>query len=492
VSSKNYIGIYVKPSGAAVVVLPSGAKDQKPSACFTVESHEQANMLDSPAVAAELANLIADECAKRSLSLQNCEAAVALDCSMFMQHSMHSEFSDTSKIAQTIRFDAEEALATDISELAIAFKISSVHQAGSQVTVFTAAKKLLFELLGALQARNIDPISIEPDVCCLSRFVMRHCNKQPAESGNLVFAVLSESRGYLISGDSSSQKKEYFTRTFLIGPSQDKTSLLKREFALTRAVSDEPVGTIEIFDSSGTVNIQQLADLLSVKIENLDLAASEPGAVLPAECSDRTAFAIAAGAAEKFLDKAPAVDFRADFHPFEGKKLRLQKTVKFLSISLILLMVALGIYFQKAYLDANKPRKMMRARFEEGYLAVMPGTKEVPSPMKPAVKALEKELAELKNRLRGVTGTGLQKSVSDKLTILLEAINKCAEQTRLEIDSISITDRTIRVIGSTQNYNSTMQFREAIKQTGMSIPNEDLPLQTGNRHKFILNINVEG
>lgn len=491
-NSKNYIGIYIKPTGATVAVLPSGAKDLKPSACFTVAAEQQANMLDTPAVSGELANLIAVECAKRSLSLQNCEAAVALDCSMFMQHSVHSEFSDTGKVAQTIRFDAEEALATDVSELAIAFKISSVHQTGSQVTVFTAAKKLLFELLGALQAKNIDPISIEPDVSCLSRFIMRHYDKQPAEPGNRVYAVLSETRGYLISADSSTQKKSSVIRTFLIGPSQDKTTLLKREFALTNALADEPVGTIEIFDSSGTVHIQQLADLLSVKTEKLELAAPESGSLLAAECPDRTAYAIAAGAAEAFLDKAPAVDFRADFHPFEGKKLRLQKTVKFLSISLVLLMVALGIYFQKAYFDANKPRKMMRARFEDGYLAVIPSTSKVPSSMKTAVKELEKEQLILKSRLHGGTGTGLQKTVPDKLTILLEAFNKCAEQTKLEIDSITITDRTIRVIGSTLNYNSTMQFRQAILQTGMSIPNEDIPPQTGNRHKFILNINVEG
>jgi len=111
--------------------------------------------------------------------------------------------------------------------------------------------------------------------------------------------------------------------------------------------------------------------------------------------------------------------------------------------------------------------------------------------MKNAIKDLEKEQTVLKSRLRGVAGTGLQKTVSDKLTILLEAFNKCANQTNLAIDSISITDRTIRVIGSTSNYNSTMQLRDAIKQTGMEIANEELS-QKVNRHNFILNINVKG
>ena len=50
---------------------------------------------------------------------------------MFMQHNVHSKFNDPKQIAATVRFDAEEALATDISDLAIAFKITSSNQAGS-------------------------------------------------------------------------------------------------------------------------------------------------------------------------------------------------------------------------------------------------------------------------------------------------------------------------------------------------------------------------
>ena len=475
-----------------VAALPSGAKDLNPAACFTVSTQQQTNMLDTPAAAAELANLIADECAKRSLMPQNSETAIALDCSMFMQHSMHSEFSDINKVAQTIRFDAEESLATDVSDLAIAFKIGSVRRTGADVIVFTSQKKLLFELLGALQTRNIDPISIEPDVNCLSRFILRSSNKQASEPSNRVFAVLSETKGYLISPDTSAQRKISIMRTFLIGPSQDRTALIKREFALTNAIVDEPVKTMEIFDSSGTVNIQHLAELLSIKTENLDLTGPVFEPAILTDCPDKVAFAIAAGAAEAFLDKQALVDFRADFNPYQGKKLRLQKTIKFLSISFVLLMVALGIYFQKAYFDANKPRQMKRSEFEQNFLAVMPGTSKTPASMKAAVKELSVELTRLKSsRQPGRIDGGQQTTVPDKLTMLLQAFNKCAKPTNLEIDSISVTGRTIRVIGSTSSYQNTMQLRQAIQQAGLEIPNEELS-QKGNRHHFILNINVKG
>ncbi len=76
---------------------------------------------------------------------------MALDCAMFMQHNVHSEFSDPKRIAATVRFDTEEALATDITDVAIAFRITSSDDSGSNLTVFTAQRKVLSDVLGALQ-----------------------------------------------------------------------------------------------------------------------------------------------------------------------------------------------------------------------------------------------------------------------------------------------------------------------------------------------------
>ena len=161
---QNYLGIYLSKAAATVVCLKSQGRSYNVLGCFSVsaEGAEEQN----PQV---LAGLIAQGCAERELKFS--EVAVALDCAMFMQHNVNSEFDDPKQIAATIRFDTEEALATDISDVAIAFSITSSDQTGSGVTVFTAQRKVLSDILLALQSNNIDPVTIEPDVNCLSRFI---------------------------------------------------------------------------------------------------------------------------------------------------------------------------------------------------------------------------------------------------------------------------------------------------------------------------------
>jgi len=170
VDGQKYVGIYLSKDTATVVCLGSQGRDRKVLGCFSV-SVEEAEGPDTYHGATALAGLIARECAEKIPMYRDCEVAVALDCAMFMQHNVHSEFDDTKQIAATIRFDTEEALATDISDIAIAFKITSSDQAGSELAVFTAQRKILSDILLSLQSSNIDPVTIEPDINCLSRVI---------------------------------------------------------------------------------------------------------------------------------------------------------------------------------------------------------------------------------------------------------------------------------------------------------------------------------
>ena len=121
--SQNYLGIYLSKNTAIVVCLGPQKKDGDGLKCFrvSVEGQEKEDMQ-------ALAGLIAQGCTERNLKFS--EIAVALDCAMFMQHSVHSEFKDPKQIAATVRFDTEEALATDITNVAVAFEIASSDQNG--------------------------------------------------------------------------------------------------------------------------------------------------------------------------------------------------------------------------------------------------------------------------------------------------------------------------------------------------------------------------
>jgi hypothetical protein len=473
VDTHNYLGIYFSSKTAIVVCLNPQSKMVVD--CFNVCVPEQEQA--SPHL---LASLIAKGCTERKLSFS--EVAVALDCTMFMQHSVHSEFSDPKRIAATIRFDTEDALATDIADIALAFEITSTGQNGSELTVFTSQRKVLSEILLSLQQNNFDPVSIEPDVNCLSRFVNSKLSSPGIRRSGTMFGLLSRSNGYLII-PSAGEQKASMLRTFILGQAQDRTQLLTREVLMNTALagSDEPISHLEVYDSSGTIDYAKLNERLSIEargIDWLDVSGADSNV-------DAVNFAIAYGAALTHLDKGHCVNFRDDFSPFQGKKMKLQKALRFTAISVTVLLIAIGIYFQMQLFGTNKVRKKLRANFAKDYSVVMLGQK-MPSDAE-AVRKLRSELGRIRDAKKGLTSINGEKSISSKLTLVLAAFVKCAEQTNLNIKSLSITARDIIIIGDTSGRQSTRQFFEAIRNNDLEILRESYDIK-GGRDSFNITV----
>jgi len=78
--------------------------------------------------------------------------------------------------------------------------------------------------------------------------------------------------------------------------------------------------------------------------------------------------------------------------------------------------------------------------------------------------------------------------VASKLALVLDAFNKSAEQTKLEITKVSIGAKNISISGWTSSRANTNRFFETVKQTGLDIVKEGLDPEPG-RDKF--NITVE-
>lgn len=473
----NYLGIYLSKGTATVVCLGLEGGGRSVLGCFSVTIEETEEQRPQ-----KLVRLIAEGCAERGLKFS--EVAVALDCSMFMQHNVHSEFSDSKQIAATIRFDAEEALAMDITDLAIAFKVASSDQTGSVLTVFTAQQKQLSDILISLQSNNIDPISIEPDVNCLSRFILQ--NVSLPQDLHSLFCVLSDSRGYFIAFAES--QETLAMRTFPVRPAQERNELLAREIPVTTALvgTDEPVNCIKVFDSTGSVNYQQLNENLGIEAGSVDLveaAATGPEAL--ADCADPVGFAIAYGAALSHLEKAQSVNFRNDFMPYQGKKVRLQKAMKFSSVSVAVLMLTAGLYFQLQLWQENKYRNQLHKKFEKQYSTVMFG-KRPPAKSDP-VKKLAGELRRIESVRKGLLSVTGEESISAKLTLVLEAFNKCAAQTNLNIDSIAITTKTISIAGDTSSRKNTLKLFDAIKKSGLEILQQSFDAK-GGRDNFRITV----
>lgn len=451
---QNCLGIYLSKDAATVVCLSSQG-DRSLLGCFSVSVEDQEQQNEQM-----LASLVAQGCAERQFEFS--EVAVALDCAMFMQHNVHSEFGDAKQVAQTVRFDTEETMATDITDLVIAFKINATDQSGSQLTVFTAQRKLLTDILLSLQSHNIDPVTIEPDVHCLSRFISQKVSLP--EDSHPFFSVFSDRNGYFVVPASPGSQETLLMRTFLLGRTQSRTELLTREVSLSTALlaTAEPLNCLKVFDSADSVNGQQLNEKLSIEAGSFDLTsvAAEPEALT--DCTDQVGFAIAYGAALALFEKISSLNFRNDFMPYQGKKRRLEKALKFAAISVTVLMLVLGLHLQLRLFQKNSPRRQLRKRFSKEYTAVMPGNRKLSAKFSVAKSKLGSEL----RRIRAFKGgsIGDESTPAAKLTMVLEAFNKCAKQADVRVDKITITDRSIRVVGSTRNRTGRLTLLKTIKE----------------------------
>jgi len=481
VESQNYLGIYISKTAATIVCLQG--RERNLARCFSV-SLEQAEGRDLAAVA----DLIARRCTEVVPEYRNCEVSVALDCAMFMQHQLRSEFTDPKKIAATVRFDTEEALATDVTDVAIAFKIDSSDQTGSMLDVFTVQRKILSELIVSLQRNNIDPVTIEPDIHCLSRFI--RLNVSIPEGSRPFFGLLSCRNGYFIvprQSNDDSQKRSVL-RTFLMGSAQNRGKLLAGDIPVTMALAGaaEPINCLRVFDSAGSVDCQQLGEELGIETGSLDLAqfaAVNPEAL--GQCPDLVDFAIAYGAALVHWEKAEGVNFRSDFMPYQGGKLRLQKALKFASYSVAVLLFAVGLYFQLQLLQTNKYRSRLRNKFAKAYSTVMFDHK-MPAQSGP-VKKLADELRRIRNVKSGQLSITGEEAISAKLTMVVEAFNKCAARANLNIDTVSITTKSISIAGDTSSRQSTLELREALEATKLGNLQDRLESKAG-RDSFQITI----
>lgn len=481
--SKNLLGIYFKRETATVVCINSRSKGDNISDCFTVNVTDQ----EQPKIPA-MASLIADGCSERKL--QFTEVAVAIDCSLFMQHSLHSDFTDPKQVAATIRFDTEEALATDISDTALTFEINSKSEKGSNLTVFTAHKKILSEILLSLQQYGFDPITIKPDINCLSKTIFQKIPAGESIEG-VMFAMLSGNNGYLITpknSDGSGQYNFYTARTFLVGPKQNRTDLLAREITMTTALfsGEDKINSLRIFDSAGVMDFSSITEKTGIMTGNIeffgdaDTSADESGNRV-----NRIDFTIAYGAAMSLAEKEQTVNFRDDFSPFQGKKIKTQKALKFAMVSLTVLLIAVGLYFHMNLYSVNRDIKKARAKFGKNYEIVMGKKLSETASGNTIIKNLGYEFGKVENENAGIITSGA--AASSKLTLVLKAFNECTKQTSLKIKSIDITEKNIIISGDISS--KTITLIDILKKTGLDVKSSNIQHEDRtNRDVFTLTL----
>jgi hypothetical protein len=444
------LGIYWTRNGATAVLATFEGQALQLWNCFTV-------MVPPPAEGQErqsLAQLISAACMERQLVFD--EVAVAIDCGMFTQHNVHSDFTTARQIAQTIRFDAEEALATDASKLAISFNITGSDGSGSEVCVYSADRAAMMDILADLQNNKFDPIAMEPDVSCLVRFIQYAF--MPQAGTHPLYALLGRTFGYFIAaGQTPSNWK---VRTFIIGANQDRGALAAREIPMTLAALNtaDAVDSLWLFDDTNFLSVQKMGEETGLSAEQMDLVrVMEPVTAGMTEHPAPVDFAIACGAALGHLTKT-RIDFRQDFMPYLGKRILFEKTLKMLSISVILMLLAVGLYFQLRLYKANSYLNTVRQNMKNEYVAVF--GKAAPSGTN-MLNKLKSEAIRVQKIKSGQLSASGEASVSALLTYVFEALNAAPSQVQVNIDYITVGARSIMIAGDTASRDNTIALFNA-------------------------------
>ncbi|MCK5175140.1 MAG: hypothetical protein KAR47_17225, partial [Planctomycetes bacterium] len=138
---------------AVAVLLSKHGSNRNILGCFSVRKDQILDdEQDDPHK--NMVKILVRKFAEKKLNFS--EVSVALDCSLFTQHDIRSGLTDYKQIANTIRFDVEEAVAMDAMELAVAFDITSKDETGSNVAVYTAKRDELSQILSSIEANGID------------------------------------------------------------------------------------------------------------------------------------------------------------------------------------------------------------------------------------------------------------------------------------------------------------------------------------------------
>ena len=360
--------------------------------------------------------------------------------------------------------------------MAVAFRVISSDGSGADLDVFTAERSVLSDILMSLQSNGIDPIAVVPDACCLSRYIGGGGNDE-----GTAYALLSDSRGYLLGPPNANDVS--LLRAFPVAPSQDRKALLAREALVTTALAGaaDSTKTLSVLDIRDKSINRDIAQRVPVNVVECDLARMR--GLATGDLADDVGLvdvAIAYGAALPESEKDKGINFRNDHMPYLGKKVRLQKAVRFLSICLTILFLAGGVYAHTQLMGVRRCQTALRGQLEPDYLAVMPGANELPSRMGAVADRLERVLRGLEAEKGGRVDP---KSISAKLTLVLRALSTCAAQTDLQIDVITLTAENVQVNGDTSSRRNTLKVFDSMKKAGLDLRQESY-VPEGSRDAF--------
>ena len=467
----NNLGIYLSKDKALAAVV-STAGQLKVLECFSVAMQANAEQ-DCPSLAAQ----ISAELSSRGAEFES--VSIAIDCTLYTQHDVHSSFNDYRQIEKTIKFDVEEVIGDDANKMAITFSIVKSEDNGSIVTVFSSPKRELTTILKDFQSHGLDPEVIEPDIVAFARAVSNEMKDDSEHSP--VFVAFNDKICYnaLINSPHSTP----VVRSFLYADSSDKAKLLNSQLRLTlaRESISVPADTICVFGDD--IDREKLAQISGLLVPEPKDMLKESSTLFDSTTTTDISTAIAAGSSMAYIAKR-VVDFRADFAPYQGKKRIAEISLRVLALAVSIFLAVFALTHTLNIIRIKGDIAKIETRTQQEYESAMKGAK---MPPRGAALTLRGEVTKLR-RISAGEDTGDDNTISSRLRYVLEAINATPQNINLQINSITISGSLMRVDGSTNSRANTQQVLAAIdKHPKLKRAQESLQ-QSGSVDSFSINI----
>jgi hypothetical protein len=198
---------------------------------------------------------------------------------------------------------------------------------------------------------------------------------------------------------------------------------------------------------------------------------------------------IAYGAALAAKTRGHKTDFRRDFMPYQGRRKVLEGSLRLIAISVTVLLVTVAVFFQLKAFRMNRENAKLQAKLLSEHKAVTYG-KSPPRGMSVASN-LSRELVRAKQMEAGM-GPGDDKSVPAKLTFFLDAVNKTPKNVDVNIRQVTVTERSMKVVGDTNSRSATEAlFNQVKNHPRITMNGETMRAAADNRDAFQFNVEPE-
>jgi len=172
--------------------------------------------------------------------------------------------------------------------------------------------------------------------------------------------------------------------------------------------------------------------------------------------------------------------------PYQGRRRILQRSLQVVSVSVTILFLAMGLYFQVKAWRNREDYSRLQQKLNESYSAAMYGAKRPSS--EPILSKLRRTLNTVKQQASGILD---ESSVTGRLTYVLESINNSPKTVDVNIKTITISDRLITIVGDTNSRTSTRELFDAFKKHKMLEVTDERFNTAKNRDEFVLTLKAK-